>query len=307
MFPDFLPAAAQDLTDAESIDFAQKIQRVTVTVPLGSGGRAIATSYIQQGTPTDQPPILLIHGFDSSLMEYRRLLPLLAERREVWAVDLLTFGFTERPENLTFSAAIIKAHLHQFWQDVIGGRSLFLIGASMGGAVAQDFAVTYPDAVEKLVLLDSAGFVGKPLASRFLINPIGKFATNFLSNPKVRDGIGQRAYFAPQKWATPEAYRCGALHVTMPRWSEALISFTQQGGYTIQRDAIGKIQQPALVLWGDRDRILGTANAQKFAKTLPNNTLIWVPQCGHVPHLEQAEFTAAQIQSWLPTPAPQAV
>ncbi|MEM9772790.1 MAG: alpha/beta hydrolase [Cyanobacteria bacterium P01_D01_bin.73] len=299
MFPDFLPAAAQDLTDAESIDFAQKIQRVTVTVPLGSGGRAIATSYIQQGTPTDQPPILLIHGFDSSLMEYRRLLPLLAERREVWAVDLLTFGFTERPENLTFSAAIIKAHLHQFWQDVIGGRSLFLIGASMGGAVAQDFAVTYPDAVEKLVLLDSAGFVGKPLASRFLIAPIGKLATNFLSNPKVRNGIGKQAYYDPEQWATPEAYRCGALHVTMPQWSEALISFTQQGGYTIQGDHISQIQQPTLVLWGDRDQILGTATARKFADTLPSNTLVWVLECGHVPHLEQAPFTSTQILDWL--------
>ena len=308
MFPDFLPATVQDLTDAESITFAQKIQRVSVTVPFdksNGGERAIATSHIRADTPTDAPPSLLIHGFDSSLLEYRRLMPLLAEHREVWAVDLLTFGFTERPEGLTFDAAAVKAHLHQFWQTVMGGRSLILVGASMGGAVAQDFAVTYPDAVEKLVLLDSAGFVGKPLMSRFLIAPIGKLATNFLSNPKVRDGIGKKAYCDPDTWATPEAYRCGALHTTMPRWSEALISFTQQGGYTIQGDRIAQIQQPTLIFWGDRDGILGTATASKFQKTLPNHQLVWVPNCGHVPHLEQAKFTAEQMLSWMPSPAMQ--
>ncbi len=298
-FPDFLPHTVRGLTESESINFAQQIQRTPVEVSTATGDQAIATSYITQGTPTDQPPLLLIHGFDSSLLEYRRLLPLLAAQREVWAVDLLTFGFTERPEGLTFDVATIKAHLHQFWQTAMGGRSLVLVGASMGGAVAQDFALTYPEAVEKLVLLDSAGFVGKPLASRFLIAPIGKLATNFLSNPRVRNGIGKQAYCDPEQWATPEAYRCGALHVTMPRWSEALVSFTQQGGYTIQGDRIAQIQQPTLVLWGDRDQILGTATARKFADTIPNNTLIWVSECGHVPHLEQAPFTSAQILDWL--------
>ncbi|MEM1426115.1 MAG: alpha/beta fold hydrolase, partial [Cyanobacteria bacterium P01_H01_bin.130] len=242
VFPDFLPETVQGLTDSESITFAQQIQRISVEVPTENGDRAIATSYLTQGTQTDQPPLLLIHGFDSSLLEYRRLLPLLAAQREVWAIDLLTFGFTERPEGLTFDVATIKAHLHRFWQTVMGGRSLVIVGASMGGAVAQDFALTYPEAVEKMVLLDSAGFVGKPLASRFLIAPIGKLATNFLSNPKVRNGIGKQAYYDPEQWATPEAYRCGALHVTMPQWSEALISFTQQGGYTIQGDHISQIQ-----------------------------------------------------------------
>lgn len=299
MFPDFLPDTVQDFTDAESITFAQQIQRVSVTVPFATGEQTIATSHLTQGSKTDQPPILLIHGFDSSLLEYRRLLPLLAEQREVWAVDLLTFGFTERPEGFTFDAAAVKAHLHGFWKTAMGGRSLILVGASMGGAVAQDFALTYPDAVEKLVLLDSAGFVGKPLASRFLVAPIGKLATNFLSNPKVRNGIGQKAYYNPTQWATPEAYRCGALHITMPQWSEALISFTQQGGYTIQGDRIAQIQQPTLVLWGDSDQILGTATAGKFAKTLPNHTLVWVADSGHVPHLEQAQFTSSQILEWL--------
>lgn len=303
-FPDFLPPAIAAIGDPDAIALAQQIQRQGLTVPLPEpvGSQTIATSFVAAGPDSgDRAPLLLIHGFDSSLLEYRRLIPPLAERHRLYAIDLLGFGFTDRPAPVAYTAAAVKAHLHRFWETVLQ-RPAIVVGASMGGAVALDFAATYPDAVERVILLDSAGFVGKPLASRFLIEPLGKLATNFLANPKVRNGIGRNAYCDPDTWATIDAYRCGALHLGMDRWSEALISFTRNGGYTIAADRIAQVQQPTLILWGDRDRILGTAPAQRFAATLPHNQLQWVPQCGHVPHLEQAEFTAISINEFLTTP-----
>jgi pimeloyl-ACP methyl ester carboxylesterase len=58
---------------------------------------------------------------------------------------------------------------------------------------------------------------------------------------------------------------------------------------------LGQINQETLVIWGENDQILGTKDADKFQKALPNNQLVWIPQCGHVPHLEKPELTAETI------------
>jgi pimeloyl-ACP methyl ester carboxylesterase len=142
---------------------------------------------------TGQPPVVLLHGFDSSLFEFRRLLPHLAPWRETWAVDLLGFGFTDRTVTPAFSPAAIKQHLHDFWQQLIQ-QPMVLVGASMGGAAAIDFALTYPDAVSQLVLLDSAGLAAGPAMGRFMFPPLDRWATAFLKNPGVRRRISQQAY-----------------------------------------------------------------------------------------------------------------
>ncbi|MEL6606065.1 MAG: alpha/beta hydrolase, partial [Cyanobacteria bacterium J06614_10] len=57
--------------------------------------------------------------------------------------------------------------------------------------------------------------------------------------------------------------------------------------------------QPTLVLWGRQDKILGTKDAAKFEKQVPGCQLVWVEDCGHVPHLEQASVTAEHIVNFL--------
>ncbi|MGJ3252061.1 MAG: alpha/beta fold hydrolase [Elainellaceae cyanobacterium] len=290
MFPKFLPSTAQQLTEAASIALAQQIQQEAIATPLSD--QPILTSYVHQGV--GEPAILLLHGFDSSLIEFRRLMPLLAEHHETWAVDLLGFGFTERRAGLTFSAAEIKLHLFHTWKTLIN-KPVMLIGASMGGAVAIDFALTHPDLVETLVLLDSAGPANGPNMGRFLIPPLGFLATEFLKNPKVRQEISKAAYF-DKTFATVDAARCAALHLASPDWSRAMIAFTKGGGYNVLTpEAIAQIQQPTLILWGRNDKILGTADAEKFETAIPDSKLIWLENCGHVPHLEKSHEVAHQI------------
>ena len=67
---------------------------------------------------------------------------------------------------------------------------------------------------------------------------------------------------------------------------------TKSGGYGDFSGELGKLNLETLILWRDSDRILGTKDAVKFYRHLPQGQLIWVANCGHVPHLEQPEFTA---------------
>ncbi len=289
----FLPKSIGKLTESTSIALAQSIQQAPITTNLSQ--QPIATTYVHQGT--GNTPILLVHGFDSSVFEYRRLLPLLAQTNETWAVDLLGFGFTERVAGLPFSATAIGSHLYYFWKTLIS-QPVILVGASMGGAAAIDFTLAYPEAVKKLVLIDSAGFAITSNKGKFLIPPLGYLATSFLRNPKIRQKISVNAYF-DKTLASVDAQTCAALHLEMSNWNQALIAFTKSGGYCGFGEKLSQIQQQTLILWGKQDRILGTADAEKFKSAIANSELIWIEDCGHVPHLEKPQITAQHILDFI--------
>ncbi|MEO1430579.1 MAG: alpha/beta hydrolase [Cyanobacteria bacterium J06633_8] len=290
MFPKFLPSGVEQLTESASIALAQKIEQIPLITPLNK--QPIATTYVHQGS--GGKPLLLVHGFDSSVLEYRRLLPLLAEHHETWAVDLLGFGFTDRLAGIKFNPNQIKTHLHCFWKNLIN-QPVILVGASMGGAAAIDFALTYPEVVEKLVLIDSAGLTGGSAISKIMFPPLDYLATEFLKNRKIRQSISRTAYKNKQL-ATEDALFCGAMHLEMPNWNKALIAFTKSGGYQpFKGNQLAEIVPETLVLWGDSDNILGTKDAHKFQRAIPNSTLTWIKDSGHVPHLEQPQITAKEI------------
>lgn len=285
----FLPSDIAQLTESTSIALAQSIEQIPITTPLSQ--QPIATTYVRQGS--GGTPILLLHGFDSSVFEFRRLLPLLAAENETWIVDLLGFGFTERLAGIPFSPTAIKTHLYYFWKTLIS-EPVILVGASMGGAAAIDFTLSYPESVKKLVLLDSAGYTAPPSIGKFMFPSVGYLATSFLSNPKIRQKISINAYH-DRSFASLDAQLCAALHLKSQGWHQALIAFTKSGGYSSFGEKLSEIKQPTLILWGESDRILGTGDAYKFKEAIAQSQLIWLKDCGHVPHLEQPQMTAKHI------------
>lgn len=289
MSTSFLPSEIAQLTESASIAIAHSIEQASITTPLNP--QPIATTYVHQGS--GGTPILLLHGFDSSVLEFRRLLPLLARENETWAVDLLGFGFTERLAGIPFSQTAIKTHLYYFWKTLIN-KPVILVGASMGGAAAIDFTLAYPQSVKKLVLIDTAGYTAPPNIGKFMFPPVRYLATAFLSNSKIRQRISINAYY-DKSFASLDAQLCAALHLKSQGWHQALIAFTKSGGYTSFGDKLSQIKQPTLILWGEFDRILGTGDAYKFKEAIAHSQLIWLKNCGHVPHLEQPQRSAEHI------------
>ncbi len=293
MFPEYIPSAANKLTESTSIELVKQIKITPILTDFTT--ETIATTYVQEGN--GNTPILLLHGFDSSLLEYRRLLPLIAGNQEVYAVDLLGFGFCDRIKDLPYGAAGIKTHLYYFWKTLIQ-KPVIIVGASMGGAAAIDFTLTYPELVEKLILIDSAGLTKQPIVGKFMFSPLDYWATEFLRNPKVRQNISKAAYY-DKSFASADAQTCAALHLHCSNWNQALIAFTKSGGYGSFIKKIKDITQPTLIIWGRQDKILGTKDAAKFAKFIPNNKLTWIEECGHVPHLEKPQAVAQAIINYI--------
>ncbi|MBE9018064.1 2-hydroxy-6-oxohepta-2,4-dienoate hydrolase [Chroococcidiopsis sp. CCALA 051] len=298
MFAQFLPQLVTQLTEVTSIALAQNIRQQAIATPLSP--EAIATTYVRQGS--GEIPILLIHGFDSSVLEFRRLLPLLAAHHATWAVDLFGFGFTDRVAEVKITPDAIKTHLYYFWKTLIQ-KPVILVGASMGGAAAIDFTLTYPDAVQKLVLIDSAGVAGGSVMSKYMFPPLDRLATEFLKNPRIRHSISRAAY-KNKTLASIDAQVCAALHLECSQWSQALIAFTKSGGYSSFKNRLNQIQPPTLILWGKDDRILGTTDAYRFKRAIAQSQLIWIQDCGHVPHLEQPQMTAQHILEFVDSTLP---
>lgn len=290
------------LSESTSVTMLRAITQANLTIPILSDHHLPITFVCQQPQDNSQTaPLVWLHGFDSSLLEFRRLLPLLAEKREAWAVDLLGFGFTNAsPDPLpSINPETIKQHLHGFWQQVLGERPMVLGGASMGGATAIDFALTYPEAVEQLVLLDSAGLTPGPWIGRYLVPPLDRWAVAFLRRADVRRGIARNAYHDPDRFVTADSEACASLYLELPQWADSIKSFTKSGGYPSLRHQLPQLKPPALVLWGRHDRILGTQAATTLSQLIPQSRLHWLERSGHLPHLEQPEETATVILSEL--------
>ncbi|MBD2258383.1 alpha/beta hydrolase [Pseudanabaena sp. FACHB-2040] len=301
MFAHFLPSSTCEIQDVEAIALLQQIQRRVVQVPVRQSTTAIATAYVHY--PSDSSPlspgtvpILLLHGFDSSLLEFRRLLPLLTHRHEIWATDLLGSGFTEYTATLAVNPQTIRQHLLSVVKAWIG-RPVILVGASLGGAVAIDFALYCPDWVRSLVLIDSVGFSGSFPVGQFLPSPLIELGADWLYFRK-HAALAAASVLPILDVSLLDALRCSLLHQEMPGWKDAIASFTKSGGYANLSDRMAQVTHPTLILWGKTDGVLGTVDATRFEQAIAGSQLVWVEGAGHVPHFDRPQVVADHLLSF---------
>jgi pimeloyl-ACP methyl ester carboxylesterase len=108
----------------------------------------------------DRPPLLLIHGFGASTDHWRKNISGLSQDFEVWAIDLIGFGRSAKPE-IQYSGDLWRDQLHDFITNVIG-RPAVLAGNSLGGYAALCVAAQRPESAAGLILINSAGPFSEP-------------------------------------------------------------------------------------------------------------------------------------------------
>ncbi|PHM07838.1 2-hydroxy-6-oxohepta-2,4-dienoate hydrolase [Nostoc sp. 'Peltigera malacea cyanobiont' DB3992] len=239
----------------------------------------------------------MLHGFDSSILEFRFLLPLFATQNETWAVDLLGFGFTQRQKEINYSPTTIRVHLYDFWKTLIN-RPITLVGASMGGATAIDFTLTYPQVVKSLILINSLGYTNSPPFSKYLFPPFDFLAVEYLRQRHTL-ALNVCSIFPNLDTKILLAIQCAMLHQEMPGWNDAMISYVKSGGYSELANRIAQVDKPTLILWGETDDMLPSEDAEKFQQSIANSQLILLKNCGHTPQIEQPEITSQHILHFL--------
>lgn len=243
-----------------------------------------------------EPVFVLLHGFGASLYSWHAVMEPLSQYGLVIAYDRPAFGLTERPLNWEgqnpYGPESQKALLIGLL-DHFGVDKAILVGNSAGGTVSMQTALAYPDRVSALVLVDPAVYSGGGMPSwvRPLLNTpqMRRLGPLFARQIQTRGPqLIEMAWHDPAK-LQPEVIELYKKPLKVENWDKALWEFTLASRPTGLSERLDELTLPVLVITGDDDRIIPTADSIRLAGELPNAELVVIANAGHVPHEEDSE------------------
>jgi pimeloyl-ACP methyl ester carboxylesterase len=247
------------------------------------------------------PAVVLVHGFASSLLTWKEVLPELTSDHEVIALDLPGFGLSDQPADLTVDelpASVIGL------MDALRVPRAALVGNSLGGAAVAIAAATRPDRVSELVLVDAAGFhmdpQGRPPLVRMTMSPAGAMLA-WLPGKRLLVELALRSVLHDRRLVTDERvaeYLQGAMR---PGSAAAVRSLgaSLEGRYDAVQQALPRVKAPTLVVWGREDGWIPVADAGLFAAAIPRARVQIVEDCGHMPQEEKPAELLAVLRGFL--------
>jgi len=237
-------------------------------------------------------PILLLHGFDSSFLEFRRIYQSLKRNFQVIIPDLLGFGFSPRYATNEYNPSKIISYLIDLLKTIQISKNLKIIGASMGGSTALKLAFEIPNSIDKIILLSPAGLFGEPKSIPFPLNQIG---ASFLGLPQVRKSLCRQAFAFPDECVGEMEEQIASIHLGCKGWRNSLASFAKSGGFAGTQKYIQNI--PTKAVCGENDRILGKKKIRNIEKIEKLN-FIGLQNCGHLPHVDLPLLSSKIIQDY---------
>jgi pimeloyl-ACP methyl ester carboxylesterase len=248
-----------------------------------------------------EPVFVLLHGFASSLYTWEAVMEPLSQYGMLIAFDRPAFGLTERPltwEGQNPYSPEAQLELVKGLLDHFGVEQAILVGHSAGGTVAMQMALAYPRRVRALVLVDPAVYNGggppewiRPLLASSLMRRLGLLVTRQIQKrgPKLL----QLAWHDPTR-LQPEMIELYKKPLQVENWDRALWEFTLASRDPGLAEHLDKLSLPVLVISGDNDRIVPTADSIRLSKELPDARLAVIADAGHVPQEERpADFMQA--------------
>jgi len=248
------------------------------------------------------PPLLLLHGLNGSTFSFHLLSPLMKSRFRVIALDLLGFGYSDRPNGVDYSLEA-QARLVAGFLDALSIEKTHLLGYSLGGAVAMHFAAAYPERVDRLILAASATDeeMRRGLRSSRVVRPLlPVVAVLTLHNKRFRR-MSLRSACYDSSIITDELVEQYIAPSHVRGHLRALGSLMVDRGHDVRVD-LSAVRAPTLVLWGAGDRWLPPSQGERLRELLPDARLVLVDRAGHLLFEERPEEAAKAITDFLTEP-----
>ncbi len=250
-----------------------------------------------EGPRTDPVPIILLHGTSSSLHTWEGWSAALRPTRRVLRLDLPGFGLSEGFADGDYAIAHYVAFLGR-WMDQRGVRRAVVAGNSLGGQLAWALAVADSSRVAGLVLVDAAGFplasTSVPIGFRMARMPVvNRLFTQLLPRSVIRSSL-ENVYGDPSRVDDLLVTRYHDLTRRAGN-REAVVRRLTGTGPTPDPEALRGLRLPALILWGERDRLIPPVHAARFAERLAGSRVVRFDALGHVPQEEDPVQTVAAV------------
>jgi len=267
----------------------------------------VRVRYVDVG---EGPAVVLLHGFASSLDTWNGIIPVLAKKHRVIALDLKGFGWTGRPPGDYSPRAQAKLVF-----DLLNQRKVAhvaVVAHSWGCSVALAMALAHPERVARIALYD-AWVYEEQLPSTFQwarADVLGEvlFGLYYKELPAEK----MAAAFYDRRYVTQQLVDEVKAALDRPGTTAAALAAVRgQRFYAVQR-RYRKIDKPVLLLWGRDDRVAPVSVANRLLRDLPDSKLIVYPRCGHFPMIEAESASTRDLVHFIgdgatasaePTPA----
>ncbi len=246
----------------------------------------------------DAQPVLLLHGFGSSLETWEAWASMLDSHYRVIRFDLPGFGLSAPDPGGNYSDQRMMLILAAL-MDQLGIPKADLIGNSLGGRIAWNFAADYPGRVNRLVLISPDGFASPGFA--YGVKPKLPFIMRLLPYTLPRFMLRMNlavAYADPKKLSDATLTRYQDMMLA-PGSRRAILVRTQQVILQPPEPTLAKIAVPTLIMWGEQDRMIPFSNAADYRRDIRDARLVALPGLGHLPFEEDPAASLPPVLAFL--------
>jgi pimeloyl-ACP methyl ester carboxylesterase len=238
-------------------------------------------------------PIVFVHGLGGQWQNWLENIPRAARERRVIALDLPGFGLTPEPrDRITISG--YGRCVDALCEKLSLGR-IDIVGNSMGGFVAAEVAIQFPERVDQLILVSAAGITSADIARRPILT-VGRIAAaiatygaarhrDIAARPTSRHMALALVARYPSLLRADFAYEGFFKGTGKPGFDDALRASLE---YDF-RDRLPEIGRPTLIVWGENDSIIPVKDAGEFERLIPDSRKVVMKNTGHIPMAERPE------------------
>ena len=261
----------------------------------------------QQDSDCDNPPVfILLHGFGANTFSYRFVTEPLSAYGDVIAYDRPGFGFTQRPSSWKgenpYGSAGNDLILDELIAEYASNREVFLVGHSAGGTQAAQYVVDNPGAITGLILISPAilSTGGSPSGFNWIfsipqLDHLGPLLVSSIASSGM--DLLDRSWFDKSK--ITDAIKAGyRAPLEIIGWEEGFWEFNRAPRSFDVKDRLSEIKIPTLLITGDTDVVVATADTEALATMIGGSSLVVIPKSGHLAQEENPVETMQAIDDF---------
>jgi pimeloyl-ACP methyl ester carboxylesterase len=268
--------------DWRQIDWQRELRTIEVD--------GIPVNYVDLGSG-EREPVVFVHGLGGQWQNWLENIPRVAQERRVLALDLPGFGLTPPPPDritITGYGRFVDA-----FREALGLDRLAIVGNSMGGYIAAEVAIQFPQRVSRLVLVSAAG-ISSAETLRAPLLTVGRVATALATHTAARHRalaarpLSRHLSLAlvarhPRLLKPDLAYEGFFKGAGKPGFDDALRANLE---YDF-RDRLPEVSAPTLIVWGEEDAIIPVRDANEYERLIPDSRKVVMRDTGHIPMAER--------------------
>ena len=260
-----------------------------------------------QDRDCENPPVfILLHGFGANTFSYRFVTEPLSAYGDVIAYDRPGFGFTQRPSSWEgenpYGSAGNDLILDELIAEYASNREVFLVGHSAGGTQAAQYVVDNPGAVTGLILISPAILTtgGSPSGFNWIfsipqLDHLGPLLVSSIASSGM--DLLDRSWFDKSK-ITDEIKAGYRAPLEIIGWEEGFWEFNRAPRTFDVKDRLSEIKIPTLLITGDTDVVVATADTEALATMIEGSSLVVIPKSGHLAQEETPVETMQAIDDY---------